>query len=104
MKVQLITFAGCPNADSARELLRRTLLRAGLEATFEEIDSLSPLAPEHLREWGSPTILIDGVDVGGEQKPAGRSCRFYRDAAGGLQGSPPEPVLLRAIQAAKRAD
>ena len=39
MKVQLLSFPGCPNADAAREALRRSLAVAGLPASFEEIDA-----------------------------------------------------------------
>jgi hypothetical protein len=101
MKVQLITFSGCPNASAARESLRRSLSLAGLAPTFEEIDSMAPGTPEELRDWGSPTVLINGVDVGGQERPAGRSCRLYRDPAGQMIGSPPEPLLLNAIHTAR---
>ena len=103
MKVQLITFTGCQNADGARELLRRCLSRAGLEPVFEEIDSLAPGTPGPLREWGSPTILLDGVDVQGETRPTGPGCRLYRDASGYSSGAPSESLLLEAIERAKRA-
>ncbi len=65
MKVQLLSFPGCPNAEQAREALRRSLAAASLPPTFEEVDVTAPGAPEHLRQWGSPTILVDGRDVAG---------------------------------------
>jgi hypothetical protein len=101
MKVQLVTFGGCPNADATRQALRRNMSVAGLEPIFEEIDSTARETPELLRDWGSPTVLIDGVDVGGHEKPTGRSCRLYRDGVGGMHGSPPESLLLAAIRAAR---
>ena len=42
----------------------------------QEIDVTAADTPEHLRGWGSPTILIDGVDVAGG-RPSGSSCRLY---------------------------
>jgi len=101
VKVQLITFAGCPNAGAARELLRRCLSLAGLEPTFEEIDSTAPETPEQFREWGSPTVLVNGVDIAG-QEPTGPGCRLYRDGAGHVQTSPPERLLRDAFEAARR--
>jgi hypothetical protein len=100
MRVQLITFRGCPNADAARESLRRNLVLAGLDPAFEEIDNMAGDTPESLREWASPTVLIDGADVGGQQQPTGRGCRLYRDEAGRLSGLLPESLLSEAIQRA----
>ena len=103
MKVQLVTFDGCPNADAARETLRRALVVSGLDASIEEINSSSPQTPQPLRLWGSPTVLVDGVDAGGEEKPTGPTCRLYRDASGRAQGSPPESLLLEAIRLAQQS-
>jgi hypothetical protein len=103
LNIQLITFMGCPNAEAAREALRRCLCLAGCAPAFEDIDSASPLTPAHLRDWGSPTVLIDGVDVGGEAEPSGGGCRLYRAESGRTQGWPFEAQLLEAIRVARRA-
>lgn len=96
MKVQLLTFAGCPNSAAAREMLRSVLVSAGITEPIEEADVNAPETPESLRGWGSPSILIDGVDVGG-QEPAGTSCRLYRDEDGRLRGTPSEARLRSAL-------
>jgi len=96
MKVQLLTFAGCPNSAAAREMLRSVLASAGITEPIEEVDANAAESPESLRGWGSPTILIDGVDVGG-QEPAGTSCRLYRDEDGRLCGTPSEARLRSAL-------
>ena len=103
MKVQLVTFPGCPNADATRETLRRALVASGLDPAIEEIDSSSPQTPRPLCLWGSPTVLIEGVDVGGEETPAGPACRLYRDPSGRAHGSPSELLLLEAIRLALNA-
>lgn len=103
MKVQLVTFPGCPNADAARKMLRRALVAFGLDPSIEEIDSSSPKTPQPLRSWGSPTVLVDGVDVGGEGRPTGPACRLYRDPSGRAHGSPPESLLLEAIRLARQS-
>ena len=87
MKVQLLTFAGCPNSGVAREMLRSVLASTGITASIEEVDTNAPETPDVLRGWGSPTILIDGADVEGQQ-PGGPSCRLYRDEDGRLHGLP----------------
>jgi hypothetical protein len=37
----------------------------------------APNAPAAPRDWGSPTILVDGVDVAEAEQPTGLSCRLY---------------------------
>jgi hypothetical protein len=103
MKVQLLSFPGCPNADAARGVLKRSLASLRLSQAIEEVDVTAADTPEHLREWGSPTILINDVDVGGESGPSGSSCRLYE--AGGdpyLRGAPPESLVLAALERARR--
>lgn len=78
--VQLISFAGCPHADEARRALRAALAALGREPSFEEVDFGNPDTPPALRAWGSPTVLVDGLDVTGGT-PSGRSCRIYPGGA-----------------------
>jgi len=87
MKVQLLTFAGCPNSAAAREMLRSVLVSAGITEPIRRGGGERPRDPRVAARVGSPTILIDGVDVGG-QEPAGISCRLYRDEDGRLRRYP----------------
>lgn len=100
MKVQLLSFPGCPNAVAAREALLRALVATGLPDRIEEVDVTAPGTPEPLRVWGSPTILVDGQDVAGAE-PTGPSCRLYDGAADGRRGVPPEQQIRRALEDAK---
>jgi len=81
--IQFLTFAGCPLADAARSELKVALRACGVE-DYEEIDILDPSAPDDLRGWGSPTILINGVDVAGQRKGDDASCRIYAGERGVL--------------------
>lgn len=101
MKVQLLFFPGCPNADGARAALRRCLADTGLPAAIEEIDVTAASTPAHLRDWGSPTILIEGVDVGGQVAPTGASCRLYGVDAKS-RGVPSESLIRTALERARR--
>ena len=105
LRVQLITFPGCPNATAARAALDQALAAVGIADRTEEVNTSSPETPESLRGWGSPTILLNGEDVGGQVASTGTSCRFYRDDDGHVQGSPPASLLtaavLRAVSRAK---
>ncbi len=64
-KIELLYFEGCPNAPRARENLRSVLEAMGAELSWREWDLLSDSTPAGLRAFGSPTVLIDGMDVTG---------------------------------------
>jgi len=104
VKIQLLTFPGCPNAAAARELLRSVVASSGIPAAIEEVDTSAPETPEPLRGWGSPTILIDGGDAGGEESPDRTGCRLYRDERGRLRGTPSEELLRAALFRTSRGD
>ena len=76
MDVQFLAFSGCPLADPARENLKKALSDCSI-SDFEEVDILDPASPEELRGWGSPTILVNGLDVTGLPKGDSVSCRVY---------------------------
>jgi mercuric ion transport protein len=96
MKVQLLYFPGCPNVDAARDVLRRALV--GRRAIVQEIDTTATSTPERLRGWGSPTILVDGIDVA-DEKPSGQCCRLYLGAE--VRGAPSEAVIRAALDRAR---
>lgn len=100
MKVQLLTFPGCPSAEGAREALRRSLSAAGLPLRFEDIDLTAASTPARLRAWGSPTILVDGRDLAGAD-PEGPGCRLYDGATGVRQGIPPDELIRNALSDAR---
>jgi hypothetical protein len=82
MKIQLLHFDGCPNVDAARAAIRDALAAEKLDISVEEIDVEQADAPEWARGWGSPTILIDGEDVTGQERSSTSSCcRLYADGA-----------------------
>ena len=80
--VDLILDSECPNVDDARALLRSALKEAGFPAEWREWDREASETPAALRNLGSPTILVNGVDVSGADEtnvPAERAncCRVY---------------------------
>jgi hypothetical protein len=95
MKVQLLSFAGCPNVESARRALRRALETLHLDVPFEEVDVRSVDTPAHLRAWGSPTILVNGVDVAGGI-PSGDCCRLYPSSE--FRGAPAVALIEDALR------
>lgn len=69
--VEFVHFAGCPNADAARQALRSALRTAGHAEQWTEWDLLSPETPDRVRGYASPSILVNGVDVAGASPMVG---------------------------------
>ena len=97
MKIQLLYFEACPNLERARLALRDAMVADQIDQAVEEIDVDSPTAPESLRGWGSPTILIDGKDVTGATRTTASSCRLYAN------GAPSVDEIRARLAAARRA-
>ena len=86
--IELIYFDGCPNADAARENLRAALTAAGLAVAWQEWNQSDPMAPDHVKCYGSPSVLVNGRDVKGQEPgDVALSCR-----ADGV----PSPESIRA--------
>lgn len=66
VRVQIRLVPACPHADVARELVRRAAATAGLAVEVEEL----------IGDYPSPTILVDGRDLTGEDLSEGASCRL----------------------------
>jgi len=75
MSIELIYFEGCPNVGAARGNLRSALDMLGLAHEWTEWDLEAPEAPDRVRGYGSPTVLVNGLDVtGAAEGPAGLAC------------------------------
>lgn len=96
MDVTLLYFDDCPNwkvADGHLQLLASEF--PGIEITRLEVTT--PEDAERLRFRGSPSIVIDGVDVFSDaEAPVGLSCRVYQ-TPDGPSGSPTLAQLREAI-------
>lgn len=78
MKVELLSFPGCPSAAPTRDALLEAMRRVGVAAVIEEVDTTASSAPAYARGWPSPTVLIDGVDLEDlDHRDDGASCRLY---------------------------
>ena len=103
--IQLLYSPDCPNVRAARDVLHRALSRIPDPPAVTEIDVTAPATPPNLRAWGSPTILVDGVDVAGEDAPTGEAiapcCRLYQ--AGESRGAPLLVQILYALERAGRS-
>lgn len=100
--VEVLTFAGCPHAEPALELVRRVVDETGVSATVRRVDVPDAGAATAQRFLGSPTIRVNGRDIEpgvGERNEYVLSCRVYRTDKG-LRGEPDERWLRDALNAA----
>lgn len=96
MDITLLYFDDCPNWRIADERLAAIAAeRADLTVTRHLVDTLEEA--ERVGFHGSPSILVDGVDVFAEPDAAvGLSCRVYR-TPDGLAGAPTMEQLRAAL-------
>jgi len=104
MRVEFITDRDCPNVPAARSQLLRALVRAGLPARWQEWDRCAADTPRTVRNYGSPTILVNGKDIT-EAAPSGGAdcCRLYRRRGGRLAGVPEVGDIAEALRKACKA-
>jgi len=87
--VELIYFTGCPHVESARTNLRTALSAKGLTTEWREWDQLDADAPARVKQYGSPTVLVDDEDVTGAESVAAMACRG--------SGAPSVDQILRVL-------
>ncbi|MGR3221415.1 MAG: hypothetical protein ACUZ8H_16585 [Candidatus Anammoxibacter sp.] len=71
-KIELITFKGCQSTVDLHSEIEDMIDSENLDAEAEMVLVPSPGKAEEMGLYGSPTILIDGVEVQQERRgPAG---------------------------------
>ena len=98
MRIAVLYFDGCPNHVPTVARVKQVVADLGLQVGIEEIQVTSLEDAQRLRFFGSPTVLVNGVDI--EPSAQGRttyglSCRVYR----GVSGLPPDDLIVAALQA-----
>ncbi len=99
MEITLQYFKGCPNWKVADERLRVIAVEhPGLTLTRHQVDTIEEAQRVGFR--GSPSILIDGVDVFAEPDAGvGLACRVYA-TPDGPAGAPTLDQLRAAVSGA----
>jgi hypothetical protein len=101
--VELLWWEGCPSTERVLADLRETLRQVGLDpAAVRMTEIVTDADAEAARFLGSPTVLIDGVDVqptGDEEQP-GLSCRVYRRRDGRISPTPDPDDVRDALERA----
>lgn len=90
-KIELVYFSGCPNVEDARVNLRAALVELGRDPLWQEWNVDDGEAPDRVRGFASPAVLVGGVHVLGEQPLESQG------AACSASGAPPASVIAEAI-------
>ena len=103
--IDLIYRPGCSNIGATRVNLLTALTRARLPARWREWNADDPETPRVFRDYGSPTVLIDGRDVAASGIGAsGASCRIYATELGAAAGVPTARTIMQALRNGGESD
>ena len=103
MNVELLWWEGCPSTERALTAVREALTDLGLAGVDVRMREVRTGADaEETGFVGSPTILIDGVDLvpAAGDEPIGLSCRVYRRRDGRVSPIPDPDDLREALSCA----
>jgi len=96
MRVELLFDPDCPNVAATRINLLNALRATNLPENWTEWDQAAADSPAYALSFGSPTVLVNGSDVGGlSASPAASSCRLY-DSRGNRPSGVPSVALIQA--------
>ncbi|MGO2810748.1 MAG: thioredoxin family protein [Brevibacterium aurantiacum] len=100
MRIEVLSIDDCPNSRIAIDEAEAALASLGFAAVpVIERRVTSPADAAATAFAGSPTVLIDGVDVVPGTVPTGTlACRIYRTETG-VAGYPSRAQLASAIRA-----
>ena len=105
LRVEVLTFAGCPHAQPAVDLVTEIVSQRGDDADVIRLDVHDAAEAHELCFLGSPSIRIDGRDVepgAAERTDYSYGCRVYRTSQG--QSGLPSEDWIRALLADSRSD
>jgi hypothetical protein len=109
--IELLWWAGCPSTERAQAELEQAIHDLGLSGV--EVRRTEIRTDDDARArgfFGSPTILIDGVDVAPPEpgEPVALACRVYVQRDGRISPTPDpddtRDVLRRAARALQEVD
>lgn len=99
--IEFFFWRDCPSHERALAMLREAMSERGIdESELRVIEVLTDDDADRLVFPGSPTILVDGVDIQdpGDQ-PRGLTCRVYRRRDGRVSPLPDPADIAYALAA-----
>lgn len=94
--IELVYEKSCPNVQQARDVIVRACQVAGVQLPCQEWDVADNNAPERIRHYGSPTILVNGKDVSASTGNDCACCRIYPENTE-FKGCPALDDVVRAL-------
>ncbi|PZU31335.1 MAG: hypothetical protein DI577_05620 [Microbacterium sp.] len=102
MKVELLHIVDCPNTAIAEANARAALDALGLGGVPVELVTIRTEAEAASTQFGgSPTILLDGVDLFPTAPVRSLACRVYATGSG-YAGAPTQEQIEAALRGASR--
>ncbi len=100
--VELIYDQTCPNFNKTRDNIDEAFNTTEMDVEFKEWERSAKDSPDYVRDYGSPTVLVDGKDVS-ETTPSdgAANCRIYVDSQGYPVGVPSVEIIVSALMKAK---
>lgn len=95
-KIEFLYFEDCPSYKETLVNLQEALAELKMEAEIIMIDVDSPEKAEEVGFLGSPTIVIDGVDLEGRTGGFAFNCRIY-ELDGKLKGVPSKEFIAERL-------
>jgi hypothetical protein len=97
MQIDILYFEGCPHHAPTVERVKQIVADMGLTVPVTEVQITTPEEAQQRRFLGSPTVLVNEVDIdphAHQQARYGLSCRVYP----GGSGLPPDDMIRAALQ------
>jgi hypothetical protein len=89
----------CPSHEQALARLRKVLVEEGVSLQIDVIKIESDEQAKRLRFVGSPTILVNDIDIDPQTNDHyGLACRAYQLENGRISPLPSEEMIRRAIR------
>jgi hypothetical protein len=105
VKIEVLYVPECPSHPAAVRMVKDVLAAEGVATEVHEVLVRDEGMASELEFLGSPTIRVNGRDVGGETRESqsfALSCRLY---PGSKQvGLPPAEMIHRAVIEARRGE
>lgn len=98
--VEFIYEQTCPFVRDARRRLIEAFKAAGVTPRWTEWEVSDPNTPQHVRHYGSPTILIGGRDIAGTPRDEAENCCRIYALGDEPRGVPPLGMIVNALTAA----
>ena len=102
MKIDVLTFEGCPTGEATLALVARAVADEGVSAVVNRVEVNDEETARALRFLGSPSVQVNGRDIEKTRRADpnyGLTCRIYQ-TPDGASGMPPAEMVRAALRSA----